>query len=86
MTYISVAYRWSLLSVISVAEPLTPGGLYRVIDGMHRFIAVSELIKEGLLPKNFKMVCAVYRKEVPEQVAVDYATRMNSSAEPFVCI
>jgi hypothetical protein len=67
------------VSVISVADPLEPGGLYRVIDGMHRLISVQELIEEGVLPKDFKIICTVYRKDTPEDIAVDYATRTNMS-------
>ena len=66
------------MSFISVAEPLSPGGLYRVIDGMHRLVAVRELIAEGLLPEDFRLICAAYKSDIPEHVAVDYATRMSS--------
>jgi len=42
-----------------VAEPLKvdkgPDGKYRVVDGHHRFEAVSQLIKDGLLPNDFSV-------------------------------
>ena len=50
---------------------------------MHRLIAVLELIAEGKLPPDFKMACMVYNKDIPERVAVDYATRKNASLGQF---
>jgi hypothetical protein len=67
------------VSYLVVAKPKTIGGKYRVIDGMHRSVAVTELIEEGILPKDFKMAAMVFVESIPEDVAVDYATRTNSS-------
>ena len=68
-------HRWSRVSLISVARPAGDDKRYRVIDGMHRVQAVTELIDEGHLPKDFKLTGAVYCANLPEEVAVDYATR-----------
>jgi hypothetical protein len=65
------------VSYIVIAKPDKPGGKYRVIDGMHRTVAVTELIAEGKLPSNFKMAAMVFVEAIPEDVAVDYATRTN---------
>jgi hypothetical protein len=58
-------------------------GTFTVFDGNHRFHAIGYWIKKGtLVPNNiytedFKVPCVVYRKEIPVELALQYATLTN---------